>query len=295
MENEMTTAEAARMYALVCAIGRESFDVLRLRGRLQRLYKKAFFAEARGAIAETIAMVDSMGDEIDPEEAGEILDVMERRLGSEGEGLAARLLTESVTVVRDVFTISAREASGRARYNLRLTDNRAIRIMREHDIVWMRGHYQDKLSAQFKEVVDEVMHAGYSRREMATQLADRFGEIVDGDARYWSDLADHTVTKSREIGRITGFEDAGITEVVVRAVMDDRTSAVCRSLNGRVIQVAKLGAQRDRLLAARTREEMKEAAAWLAPLEPETPMPDNVGIPPYHYRCRTTLQAVVRR
>lgn len=63
MENEMTTAEAARMYALVCAIGRESFDVLRLRGRLQRLYKKAFFAEARGAIAETIAMVDSMGED----------------------------------------------------------------------------------------------------------------------------------------------------------------------------------------------------------------------------------------
>ncbi len=198
--------------------------------------------------------------------------------------------------MRDVFTLTAREATGKARYNLRLTDNRAIRIMREHDIVWMRGHYQDKLHGQFKSAVDEVMRTGYSRGKLATELAGRLGGIVEGDASYFSDLADHTVTKAREIGRIAGFEEAGITEVRVRAVLDDRTSPVCRALNGRIIEIRHLTAQRDEILAAKTIDQLKSAAAWSAPyLGPSDALPKGVGIPPYHYRCRTTLMAVVNK
>lgn len=81
----------------------------------------------------------------------------------------------------------------------------------------------------------------------------------------------------------------------MHAVMDDRTSAVCRSLNGRVISVSHLTQQRDRILGAKTREQLKDAAAWPQPLNPTTPLPANVGVPPYHYRCRTTLMAVVKR
>lgn len=290
----MDTVTSSRFLALVQSLQKDSLGVARLRAKLSLAYRKAFTAEARGAIAEVITTLTGMGGEIDAAEAGELLGVMERRLGSEGEGLAARLLTESVTVVRDVFTLAAGEAKGGGRYNLRLTDNRAIRIMREHDIVWMRNHYKTGLHDEFKSVIDDVMTTGYSRRRLAGELAERLGGVVDGDAQYWSDLADHTVTKAREIGRVSGFEEAGITEVVVRAVMDERTSAVCRSLNGRVFPVADLVEQRDRILTANSPDALRAAAAWPQPIPDGVPVPANVRIPPYHYRCRTTLKAVVR-
>ena len=103
-------------------------------------------------------------------------------------------------------------------------------------------------------------------------------------------------TKAREIGRIAGFEEAGITEVRVRAVMDAKTSPVCRSMNGRIIEIQHLTAQRDDILAAKTIDQLKNAAAWPTPQQgPTKSLPHNVGIPPYHYRCRTTLMAVVNK
>ncbi|MCL4233319.1 MAG: hypothetical protein KJ042_02255 [Deltaproteobacteria bacterium] len=62
-----------------------------------------------------------------------------------------------------------------------------------------------------------------------------------------------------------------------------------------MISVSHLTQQRDRILGAKTREQLKDAAAWPQPLNPTTPLPANVGVPPYHYRCRTTLMAVVKR
>lgn len=62
--------------------------------------------------------------------------------------------------------------------------------------------------------------------------------------------------------------------VKVIAVIDQRTSTICRSMNGRVIEVSHLGRQAD--------------AIW-----PGGPhfgkLPKNLGLPPYHFRCRTMI------
>ena len=52
------------------------------------------------------------------------------------------------------------------------------------------------------------------------------------------------------MGHVSGYEDAGIEYAEIVAVMDDRTSPICRHLNGRIIPVSAMSAQRDQLLAA---------------------------------------------
>ncbi|MCB1154190.1 hypothetical protein KDL45_11110, partial [bacterium] len=182
-----------------------------------------------------------------------------------------------------------------ASYQLVVRDERAIRIIADHDLIWIKDHVDDDLMPKFREITTNVMREGYSRRNLAEALADGLGEAVDADAEYWSDLADHTATKAREIGRISGFEEAGIEKARVVAIIDGRTSAMCQTMNGRVIELTHLARQRDNILAATSADELKSAMAWPNTYTgPTSALPQNVGIPPYHYRCRSTLQAIVR-
>lgn len=41
-------------------------------------------------------------------------------------------------------------------------------------------------------------------------------------------MPDHTATKTREMGRVSGYERAGITRVQVRAHLDERTTDIKR-------------------------------------------------------------------
>lgn len=111
-------------------------------------------------------------------------------------------------------------------------------------------------------------------------------------------VAGHMATKGREIGRVTGYERAGIQKVQMRAHLDERTTPVCRQLHGRVIEVQTLADQRDAYFAASVRgDKLAMADIWTmhgkgADLS-NVPTRDlsGVGSPPYHYRCRTITVA----
>lgn len=108
------------------------------------------------------------------------------------------------------------------------------------------------------------------------------------------------------MGRISGYQQAGVRYVQVKARMDERTTPLCRSLHGRLIRLDTLVSQRDRYLAAAANGNLEAAkAAW--PMLDATmrfkssacaghalekaDLPGNVGLPPYHFRCRTITVA----
>jgi len=90
---------------------------------------------------------------------------------------------------------------------------------------------------------------------------------------------------------VAGYERAGITRVKVKAILDKRTSAICRALNGRIIEVAELSRQKEAILSAQSKEELKQAQPWLKASQVAGDLPSGYGLPPYHYRCRTTTVA----
>lgn len=55
--------------------------------------------------------------------------------------------------------------------------------------------------------------------------------------------------------------------------------------------MATLAAQKTRILAAQSREELQRAQPWLTDLSATADLPANYGLPPYHYRCRTVTVA----
>ena len=70
----------------------------------------------------------------------------------------------------------------------------------------------------------------------------------------------------------------------------------CRSLNGRVIPLNACVKQRDALMAAEDPEDVKRIAPWL-PVQAikgkrtSALIAQGIGMPPYHFHCRTTVVA----
>ena len=128
--------------------------------------------------------------------------------------------------------------------------------------------------------------------------------IADKSKPYWAIMADHTASKTREMGRVAGYERAGISHVQVRAHLDDSTTPICRAMHGRVIPVSKLKSQRDDYLAAiKVRNQTAAKQAWkmhsslngkdsgnMAGLSTNR-IPNHTANPPYHFRCRTITVA----
>ena len=95
---------------------------------------------------------------------------------------------------------------------------------------------------------------------------------------------------------IQAYDEVGVTKLQIVAVMDERTSAVCRQLNGRVIPVATAAGQRDLLMAAQDPEDVKTIAPWvpakdLEGLSTKAINEQGVIMPPYHFHCRTQVVA----
>ena len=74
--------------------------------------------------------------------------------------------------------------------------------------------------------------------------------------------------------------------------MDERTSQICRSMNGRIIPASHIHAQSHNIQNAKSIAEKKAAATWATKPFYGKMLPKNFGLPPYHFRCRTELVPV---
>jgi len=160
---------------------------------------------------------------------------------------------------------------------------------------WIGEHYNSQLKEKMLNSAKEIVDQSLDRKEAAKLFRDVFEENFRKSNNYWESLGDHIVTRSREFGRTSAYEKAEIEYIKIDAVLDERTSDICRHMDGRIISVKKLIKQRDDLMNAKTPEETKKIAPWLSKKEIETKvigvetekLPKGLAMPPYHFRCRT--------
>lgn len=132
-------------------------------------------------------------------------------------------------------------------------------------------------------------------KEVAKDFANKFEDITNKGYDYFEGLAEHTANRVRELGKVTGYEKAGIMKYEIRAIMDDRTSDICQAMNGKIFEVAAAVDFRDTILSLDNPEDIKNAAPWRSGSEikgiPDNEMPVGMELPPYHWRCRTLTVA----
>lgn len=186
-----------------------------------------------------------------------------------------------------------------------LPDQKSLQVLNRDLLFWVGSHYDDNLSEAFKATLQDFFNAGYTRDEMAKLLKHHFKDLGEKSDAYWDLLADHTCTKTREIGRVAGYEKAGVEVIRIKAHLDERTTEVCRRLHGQVVAVKAMRSHIDTYLAAcatKNKEKIKAAWPWITDEWSEKNLTNPkavqrqvrrgvVGMPPYHARCRTITVA----
>lgn len=261
----------------------KAFETIRL--KLLALYERLSDRAARALLAEVLARMADASTEAAALKLLRGLDLATLA----GDALSAADLSEWNEAL---YLSGAVEGVGkRVRFALGPPDYRALDLIGRQNYFWLMEHYSREVQHGFDGLLNEAIADGWSRKKLADALQAHFAQHKTLSRAYFEGLADHTARKLREIGRVAGYERAGIAHVKVKAILDQRTSAICRALDGRIIPVAELSRQKEAILEARTQEELKQAAPWLDAEQVAGDLPRNYGLPPYHYRCRTVTVA----
>lgn len=234
---------------------------------------------------------------ITEEELAAALALLARMMGPDLAGLTAEQAGELV----GMGYLAGRRGTARklkVKPNLGLVDKRAQTILGQHTVYWIGNHYDDALAAEITGTARALaFDQGLGREDAGKAMKAALGERFQRSDTYWRGLAAVTMTRSRSMGAMQSLVEAGWDEYEVVAVMDERTSDICRVMNGRIIQVARAVELRDALLGAKSPEDVKALAPWLPAREVRdkatAALPGGLALPPYHFHCRTTVVARV--
>lgn len=188
--------------------------------------------------------------------------------------------------------------------NFNRKDTQAIKILKEHNLYWVGNSWDNYTKEKIDKALTQYFTEGMTTRQLAEALGEEFYNWTTDDKpnAYLTVLADHLAMKTRELGRIPVYERAKVKFLVVRARMDERTTAICRALNGKRIPLDSLTKQRDKFFELTKNKDMegvkkiwkmysdtKDAAeiAELDAIKALGILPSRIGSPPYHFRCRT--------
>ena len=262
-----------------------AFDAVRR--KLSALYERLSDQAARALLAEVIARLADQPDNISALDLLRGLDLA----ALAGAALPAAALND---LNEALYLAGAVESAGkRLKFSLGPPDYRALDLIGQQNYFWLMEHYSADVQQGFDALLNQAYAEGWSRDRLAEALQQHFQALKPASRAYFNGLADHSARKLREIGRVAGYERAGIQAVKVKAILDQRTSKICRAMNGRIIPVATLAAQKERILNAKGKEELKRAQPWLkeGQVTAVADLPEHYGLPPYHYRCRTITVA----
>lgn len=199
-----------------------------------------------------------------------------------------------------------KSAKGSIKLAFDVQDERAIDKLSKQELWWIGDTYK-QVAPTIREAVEPKVIAGLSRKlggEMvAKAVQERLDDfrIPDGfkgpSERYFEGLAANSVTAARVTGQLGSFMKLGVTTYELVNPMDNRTSDICAELNGTTFQVAEAGAQMEKLGKAQTPEQYKVIKPWLSASKISSLAARGVGaltkagqmFPPFHFRCRTTV------
>lgn len=167
-------------------------------------------------------------------------------------------------------------------------DADAVDAMRK-SFYWMGKEYNENLQSRLKDKIEGVFKGEIELDSIGAELKREFGSILSADESYFKGVSDHIALQARNVATVTQGAKYGVKYYKILAIMDARTTQICRSMHGRIIPATHLEAQADKILNANSLASKKAAAAWKseAYLGKSDKMDSDFGLPPYHFRCRT--------
>jgi len=183
-----------------------------------------------------------------------------------------------------------------------LPDTDALAGIHDSGLFWVGEFYGSHFDSDtLRRSVNEIMiEQGLGRVAAGKELKRLFGEHVDKSDAYWRGLAATTATRARSFGALTSLVETGAVSYEYINPDDERTSEVCRTLNGQIFTVSGSVALRERFLGAKKPEDVKKIAPW--PRVKDLKKADGslklsaelqaqgIAWPPLHFHCRSSIE-----
>lgn len=247
------------------------------------------------AINKAIDYLLSISDEkFTKSHAKLINDILKSSLG---EDLAAVLNSNIKDLSDKLFKsgISDVARSLELKLSFDVADTQAAKILGKHTLFWILNYYTMHLQTEIDDILKGYYTDGKLIADIASDFATKFADKSDRGFAYFEGLAEHTTYRINELGKINGMVKAGVEYYEIKAIMDDRTSDVCRQMDGVIFPLSKALEFRDEILNLKSPEDIKDFAPW----RPESDIidfkkdgfPVGMALPPYHWRCRTITVA----
>ena len=284
---------------LRCALLKDSQAWQALYDQWRDACTRAWSDQMRDAITTALDTLSDISPDTPTDDAvNTIMSALETDIG--GDAMESVLRGPALDFTDAAMRLGYQEAGAATGVDIAFgrPDLDALRVVQDSNLFWVGNNWNSNTKQIFQDALTALYQEGLSRDELAAKLAEDFAGLGERCISYWTMLADHIGTKTREIGRVNAYQRAGVEEVVVRAHMDDRTTNICRAMNGKVISVNELAKQRDDYLEAVSHRNVPAAKrAWkmradsedFSEIEsmPEGTLVTDIGGPPYHFNCRT--------
>ncbi len=239
-------------------------------------------------LVETTARGYSLGKELVEEATRAVGRTTSRPLT--GRGLVVRVLEEGAVLA------TFEEVLGPDRFGL--ADEPAAIWLANDTQFWVGNAWDEGLGKEIADTALLVLEEGGGAAEVGRRLQETLGPRFERSEDYWNVVGNATMQRSRNFGATQDFLDAGVSTYTIEAVMDERTSQVCETMNGTVFEVRHAVQLRDAYMEAESPEDVKAAAPWrqadavagIKALGPDAMATAGLSLPPYHGRCRTTVE-----
>lgn len=256
---------------------RTGFDraVALLAARLRRATGRADV----DAVREAIAVLDV--------DWGGTSAAQRRRLVAEAMAAAGRATAIVPARIAAPFNTAAQEVVAATRTDARRSQRLAIGAefnAFDHRVVahvtrsqgnFVRDEYGRRIEGfgeQARRIVAAGLEEGLGRDDIAEALEQAArGALVDRAPFYWETVASSFISQGRSYAQMSSYAEAGIQHYRIEAVLDERTTEICRYLDGKLFSVGDALARFDRVEQLDDPEAIKEAMPWVREsTDPET-------------------------
>jgi len=220
-----------------------------------------------------------------------------------GEDFAHALDEKIKTFTEVTYRLSAQEQQFKnIKFSFTPQDYKNIEMIKKQQVFWLKEHYNTSVSNTLSDILTQSIENKWSKTELSSELQTHFKDIVKGGKPYFEGLAEHTSLRVREFARLTNYQKCGATHYQIVAVIDSRTSDICRALDGKIYPLAPALKTMNEMLDISENSDIEDAKERLKELAPfanakmveydveKNPIKINgehVPFPPFHWRCRS--------
>lgn len=124
------------------------------------------------------------------------------------------------------------------------------------------GHRHQAFSNEARRIVAEGLESGLGRDDIARDLERAAQTVIAGRSKfYWEVLAGSFVSRGRSFAQLSAYAEASVERYIIEAVLDERTTNICRFLHGKSFSVSR-GLQTFKRVEANP-DGIKELSPWV--------------------------------